>query len=286
MAVHRVVEVTSLSSFAAQIEQALAAAKEIKPLIKNAHNWYRGHGQSSFKLKPSLYRHPTIQEFAGLLDVEAAMLQEFRRQSLLHEVPSLKPNEEERFETLFYMQHYGVPTRLLDWTSNPFIALYFALTDAESQRSADGYRDDASVWILDPWLWNKHALDNITHDLSGPVTPGDRAINSYRPKLKYDANDKANMYVQPVAILGVANTARMFAQKGVFTMFGRSTSCMAEVYDRSNFAEAALIELKIPRANIGNLLDNLLSIGYTDSVTYPDHQGLALEIKRLNGFRT
>ena len=93
------------------------------------------------------------------------------------------------------------------------------------------------------------------------------------------------MYENPVAILGVANNARMFAQKGVFTIFGKSIDPMDEVFDKKGFPEDSLVELIVPVENIGELLDNLLSIGYTDSVAYPDHQGLALEIKRLNGFR-
>ena len=49
------------------------------------------------------------------------------------------------------MQHHGAPTRLLDWTESPTIALYFAVRDNP------GYYD-SSVWMLDPYEMNKRVI--------------------------------------------------------------------------------------------------------------------------------
>ena len=55
----------------------------------------------------------------------------------------------DEWEWYFLMQHYGVPTRLLDWTENPLIAIYFAVEGHKADR-------DAAVWALDPtWLNRK-----------------------------------------------------------------------------------------------------------------------------------
>jgi hypothetical protein len=64
-------------------------------------------------------------------------------------------------EWYFLMQHSGVPTRLLDWTDSALLALFFALN---SNSLAPDDKEDAVVWMLDPW-W-----------LSATVSNGDESI--------------------------------------------------------------------------------------------------------------
>ena len=70
---------------------------------------------------------------------------------------------------MFFMQHYGVPTRLLDWTENPFVAIYFALVSMEDIKNVD-----AAIWMCDPVAWNRAALEHISFngavlDQSSPI---------------------------------------------------------------------------------------------------------------------
>lgn len=290
MAVPQQYKITTLTEFVEAIETSLQATLTNQVGGSFRGNWYRGIGNVSHKLKPTLYRHPSVTDAKELLQLEKIMLEQFERQNVLHQGIAgglgSSAGDDGEFRSLFYMQHYGVPTRLLDWTSNPMIALYFALSSAKKEGAA--FSDDAAVWVLDPVTWNRKALENLAYDMQGPMSIGHEYVKGYRPRKlvqgKLLPQELIEVYDRPVAMLGVSNNARIFAQKGVFTMFGKDTTPMEVQYDSQSFPAGCLTQIVVPAANIELITERLLTIGYTDSVSYPDLHGLAMEIKRMNGF--
>ena len=77
---------------------------------------FRGHKSKSYEYKPSLLRNKGFIENEEFIKDEVVT----HYPELFHEHGNL--NEED----IAIMQHYGIPTRLLDVTFNPFIAMYFA----------------------------------------------------------------------------------------------------------------------------------------------------------------
>jgi hypothetical protein len=262
------VQITTLGEFTQQIEEALARTSDLV--------WYRGSGRSTYRLIPSLYRHPTITGSVGLIELEANILSRFKHRS----VPYLNRSLQNDWEYLFLMQHFGVPTRLLDWTENPYIALYFALTSAffNTSLSTPNYTDNAAVWVLDPTTWNRYVLQGIGFQGS-VLSPQDERLKGYAP-----ASDLTLMNIRPIALYGTHNSPRIVAQRGVFTIFGKDTTPMEEVYTSASFPKDCLVKLVIPSNRIAALLKAITSSGITDSVIYPDMDGLAKEIKRFFAF--
>mgnify|MGYP000131099911 CR=1 FL=1 len=86
---------------------------------------YRGHADSEWELKPSIGRHYT-NDWKGVLGIEKKSLADFKKKS----VPHLKHIPKSDIEWLCLMQHYGLSTRLLDFTTNPLIALFFTTDPA------------------------------------------------------------------------------------------------------------------------------------------------------------
>ncbi|PAX09473.1 FRG domain-containing protein [Sphingomonas lenta] len=78
---------------------------------------FRGMGDASFRLLPSIGRIPNYS-----LARERSVLASFRRAVPLHQTDTGFRD----WEYLALAQHHGVPTRLLDWSTNPFVAAYFA----------------------------------------------------------------------------------------------------------------------------------------------------------------
>lgn len=286
MAAPKVISVTSLAEFATHLEELLRASRARTPAAgTKVTNWYRGHSATkTFRLEPGLYRHDTVKGIDGLIDLETSMMDEFKRQSLLHSYQPPSDGTSDSIAMLFYMQHHGVPTRLLDWTSNPFIALYFALSGARKDKKKKVYAESASVWVLDPFQWNRHAMAELKWLDQGPGTPHHDDVQSWLPKRPQKNEKRTPMYPDAIAIVGAANTQRMLAQRGHFTLFGESRDPMEVAYDKRKFPEDSLVRLEVPPASIDDVLSVLIAVGYTDSVAYPDLQGLAMEIRRIHGF--
>src|SRR5262245_26762387 len=91
----------------------LSAIKQAKADLGNPETlWYRGHPNADFYLLASLLRFNN-----GLLK-EQQLFTDFRKFS-----DRILKRRASEWETLFEMQHYGVPTRLLDWSETFGIAL-------------------------------------------------------------------------------------------------------------------------------------------------------------------
>jgi len=232
--------------------------------------WFRGVGKSTYTLVPSLYRYPTSKATSELLDIEVKMMTRFKERA----VPYLNSSNLSDWEYLFLMQHHGVPTRLLDWTENPFIALYFSLVSAISSNSVDG---NAAVWILSPTIWNEKVFEHTSYK-GGPLSVTDKRIT------RYDPSEMDNIPEMPAAIFGIHNNPRIIAQRGVFTIFGSSIEPMENLFVKKDFPANGLIKIEIPSDKIHQLLERLFSTGYTESMIYPGLDGLALENKRIYGF--
>jgi len=239
--------------------------------------WFRGCGRGDYRLLPSLYRHPTRTKIGDIARLEAELITRFRQRSIPFHDRALTDD----WDTLFFMQHYGVPTRLLDWTESPFVGLYFAVMSAPYSVSPRGrlrFGHAAAMWILDPVAWNRHSLSHQSFD-GGVLVPGDDALKGYRPTPSF-----SGMNNHPVALYGAHNSSRIVAQRGVFTIFGQNTNPMEKAFVTENFPADSLVKVTLGRAILSGLRQSVLKQGTTESVVFPDLAGLSKEIRRSFGF--
>lgn len=222
---------------------------------------------------PSLYRHPRLADPNELAKLEQELLTRFRQRSIPYRTRDISDD----WEALFFMQHYGVPTRLLDWTENPLIALHFALMHSAA-RSLNDHTDltESVVWVLDPVSWNHTALHDVSYN-GGALSTTDEEIKSYAPR-------STSMKVHPVTLYGAHNSPRIVAQQGVFTIFGKARTPMEKLVADGTFATSVLTKIVVAPGHIRRIRQSLLNQGITEAVIFPDLEGLALETKRHFGF--
>lgn len=120
------------------ISDIISSLKNESLLETNKDIWFRGQPDYEDNLIPSLFRHKQ-KDGTTLFYNEAGIYEEFIRR-----YPEHSNSHKNVFEWLTLMQHYGLPTRLLDWTTNLLVALYFCCHD-------DKYKDnDGAVFAFNP----------------------------------------------------------------------------------------------------------------------------------------
>ncbi|MGE6436384.1 type I restriction-modification system subunit M [Shewanella baltica] len=166
-----IVEQITLSSF----EHYHSEVQKLNP----ENTVYRGVKDKNFKLEPSIMRLGYSDE-NELINAEKRLFKAFKQQAL----PHLEYTPKNDWEWLALAQHHGLPTRLLDWSRNPLVALYFAVEE-------DSVTDSAIYVLTD----RKDSIDPEKVD----------------SPLNLKANDEVRRYTPDNL------TPRIIAQNGLFT---------------------------------------------------------------------
>lgn len=247
---------------------------ELLEIIENFQStsdasWYRGVRNGEYCLQPSIMRHGTSKSFKEIHELELQISSRFVQRSM----PFVSRGFMDEWDKLFFMQHYGVPTRLLDWTENPFVAIYFAITPLKIDPNKD-----AALWLCDPVKWNSCVMSSYSGK-KGILDQSSRFLNQYSPEAPVD--DVPNL---PIMMYGTYNSPRIVAQRGGFALFGNSSDPMEKIHASGTFDAECLKKITIKQGCISEIRSSLLRKGFTESVVFPDLDGLSKEIRREFGF--
>ena len=203
---------------AASLQDLVAVALEIRAsLADGAFMWFRGLNCHRHQLLPKIMREG--REVSMVFERELRLLTRFRQRGLAYWPAGYPQND---WEHLFAMQHYGLPTRLLDWSENLFVAAFFALSSGSDHRH-DPEGCSPTIWCLDPVRWNR-CMPGLSEygDTIGVLTTADDELDAYRPITG------KKRFRSPVAMFGAHNSDRIVAQRGTFTVWGNEVSPMED----------------------------------------------------------
>jgi hypothetical protein len=231
------------------------AAREIQQSFKYETAWWRGHAKAKWRLEAQVHRRDPEHPERPLYD-EAALIGHFvsRAPSRSH-TPC--PDAEDYFGWLFLAQHYGLPTRLLDWSENPLVATYFAVAEHPG--------DDGCVWALSPTRLNVGAT-------RGLVTIRDLKAVKLAENAFTGARSKDEVII---AIDGQEIDRRMLAQMSKFTLHSYPAAL-----EQSSGSANGLRQFVIPKSAKAEIRAQLSAFGIRYSNLFPDLVSLAAELKR------
>ncbi len=211
----------------------------------NGTVWYRGHANSDWKLVPGHYRQRISAS-------ESSLKAKFKQNASM--LIDTSPNSS--FDWLFLMQHYGVPTRLLDWSENPLVALYFALEKGASEES------NAALWCLRPCELNKAARINDPSEEFYIPSFEDEVLKNYSME---QLSQNTNLQLLPVATIATRNNVRIQAQLGVFTIHHHDKVAIENIGTGSH-----IIKYIIPGSYKKDLIKQLKLLGVTKFQLFPE----------------
>nr|WP_314709273.1 FRG domain-containing protein [uncultured Comamonas sp.] len=249
--------------------------------------FFRGHSRSSHRLIPSIYRDP------GWIANEDVLFKE-----LVLRCPNDFSGQESTFQFLVKMQHYSLPTRLLDITANPLVALYFACEHEGQQRESGEvvvfripaaeikYFDSDTVSVI----------SNISRRPSIFRLPDEelerRAFNE-DPQIRYLLHEvkREKPYFEPlilrhhlesvVCVKPKLDNARVIKQDGAFLLFGMNGRKTEPATVPAGFlAATAAKRLLVEPSKKAFIRKQLESLGLTQATIFPEIDKVAEFIKR------
>ncbi len=215
---------------------------------------YRGHAISDWELRAKVYRSSRLNHY------ETGIANAFR--DLAYSRYTKCPDIDDYGGWVSLMQHYGLATRLLDWSTSVAVALYFAVGDDSYDKDAK----DAAIWVLRP-----QTLNNMSCGINNVLPADTPQVKEFFYGVFRKSRDLDHL---PVAIHLPHFDLRMSAQSALFTMHFDGTPLETQLDTQ------VVTKFVIPAGVVELIRSDLMWLGINKATLFPDLATLAEHINK------
>jgi len=272
---------------------AIIDAAQRWPWADSRSLWFRGARSACHaggELVPKVHRKYNergVQRDYGLVG-ERALVAWFRL-SAVSRYPS-PPKAEDHAAWLCLMQHFGLPTRLLDWTTSLLAAAYFAVRDRFTEDDkAKWNRNDGVIWVLDPYVLNSEMRKTTgMGTCSKPVlwqftqeSVSRKGGSLYRlVEAVFDALVPSKG-LGALAVVPAETNSRMLMQGSAFTIHGDAIPLEHHARNQAEkHGDDYLARIPIPACKKDLLAQDLTTLKLTEAHFFPDLDHLSGDAAR------
>lgn len=246
-------KITKVSHFLTWVRNSHRSAFKLE--WDHSKVFYRGQGNAAWDITPSLFRKNIMLEHELLMNAQNVLWKELK-------------NASSYLEKLILLQHYGLSTRLLDVTTNPLVALYFACKEEKDNK---GEEADGAVWCGYP-----SNDENFTSIERICRIPFERQLDSLIREIPgwdlNNAKDKSILsctyYVNPPF-----SNPRINAQNGAFllpSLLEDNNSSGDYVLNTKKMNDLFSKKITIPASSKKALRNELMEYGIHEGALFPD----------------
>lgn len=253
---------------------------------KSESLFFRGQSNVLWDIRPSIFRD-------SLISAEHKIIQ-----TAMAHVPHEFKECTSSFEELTKLQHYGLPTRLLDVTMNPLVALYFACNSSEVTKDEEGNEvyNNGVVYVCQGYEEHEKSLKSkVLSTIAKLDIPSGTSLRKLKDRLdiseNYNPKDFINLIQDTIFVMPSYSNTRLIRQSGAFLITGAINVMIdeEEIWNSKVSKSVRNLNNKVNKNHIiisdnakSKILDELDFFNINESTLFPELEHQMSHIKRVS----
>ena len=233
---------------------------------KSRLEWiFRGQSNSEWDLETTLERSNIIENYP---EFEEELIREFKKGVKFYLKDEVMPTS--LLEYFSLLQHFGAPSRLLDFTKSPYVAAYFAFEQANDEN------DKIAIWVVNKIILHQSAVSYFENRID---------FSSESSKYAFDDQTFENVFLESkkgdfnciFPTEPINQNRRYHLQQSIFLVQGNQYEPFTNQFDfiKKNVLKKTFMKVTIPSIEKKKAIRDLIKMNINRATLFPGLDGFA-----------